>query len=256
MMNPEKFFELQFNDADFSDERFSMFAEVHASRLEGNNPGGKYTPLITPTLALSSAFKTALAEKHFLRSEREGATLTVDNVMENFKKFVLKTEQLIAYTFDKNSVVYQEFYPHGTPEYSNITKTTASDLIANMKSACQKHAASLPPAVVSQMESLASDYDTARRAQLEKSASIEGKQDESGATRAALELQLTKNLLTLALDFIGQPDKCHTYFQTSLLKAYRNASLEGNGEEGGNGENAIEGETETGEGEEITPVTL
>ena len=33
MINLENFFELQFNDADFSDERFSMFAEVHASRL-------------------------------------------------------------------------------------------------------------------------------------------------------------------------------------------------------------------------------
>jgi hypothetical protein len=256
MINPEKFFELQFNDADFSDERFSMFAEVHVSRLEANNPGGKYTPLITPTLALSSALKTAMAEKHFMRSEREGATLTVDNVMDNFKKFALKTEQLIGYTFDKSSVVYQEFYPHGTPEYTNMTKTNASNLIANMKSACQKHAASLPAAVVSQMESLASDYERARREQLDKSASIEGKQDESGEARAALELQLTKNLLTLALDFIGQPEKCHTYFQTSLLKAYRNASLEGNGEDGGNGENAEEGETETGEGEEITPVTL
>ena len=137
----------------------------------------------------------------------------------NVRKFALKTEQLIGYTFDANSVIYQEFYPHGTHEYTRMTKTNASDLIANLKSACQKHAGSLPPAVVSQMESIATEYEIARKAQLDKSASLEGKQDESGDARTALELQLTKNLLTLALDFIGQPDKCHTYFQTSLLEA-------------------------------------
>jgi hypothetical protein len=163
---------------------------------------------------------------------------------------------MVNYTFGENSVAYQEFYPHGTAEYTHMTKTNANELMANMQNACQKHAASLTPAIVTTMENLSRDYDLARRSQLDKSASIEGKQDETSAARAELKLQLQKNLLTLALDFIGQPDKCHTYFQTSLLKPYRNASLEGNAEDGSKGENAEEGETETGEGEEITPTPL
>ena len=257
MISLERFFELQFNDPELSDERLAMFAEVHVARLEGNNPGGKYTALITPTLAKSTAFKTAMSDKKFLNSEREGTTLNLDNIIAEFKQFALKTEKMVNYTFGADSVAYQEFYPHSTSEYTHMTKTTASALMANMKSACQKHAASLPPALVTTMENLARDYDIARQAQQEKSASIEGKQDETDAARSELELQLQKNLLTLALDFIGQPDICHTYFETTLLKPYRSPSLEGNGGTTENGEsNTGTGEVvEVGDGE-ITPATL
>jgi hypothetical protein len=257
MINLERFFENQFDDAELSDERMAMFTEVHITRLEGNNPGGKYTALITPTNAKFTVFKTAIADKHFLHSEREGATLNVDNVMDRFKKFASKTEKFINYTFGETSVEYQEFYPHGVTEYTWMTKTNAGELMANMKSACQKHAASLTPAIVSTMENLSRDYDLARQSQLGKSASIEGKQDETSAARAELELQLQVNLLTLALDFIGQPDKCHTYFDTSLLKPYRHTSMEGNGEAGeGEEGNTEEGEVNEGGEGEITPQPL
>jgi hypothetical protein len=229
MISLLNFFRIQFDDASLSDERIVKFAQVHLARLSQNNPGGKYTTLITATTTKTGALSTVISEKHFLHSEREGTTKTVDQLIADFIDLAQKTEKFISYTFGADSAAYQDFYPHGFREYSKMNKTNALELMTNMEKACLKHAAELPGDFAAPFSETLTLYTVARTAQQEKVGAIEGKQDAKSTARAELERQLQTNLLTLALDYMGQPDRCTTYFELSLLKPYHHKKR-GNGE--------------------------
>jgi hypothetical protein len=229
MVNLEIFFKNPFSDPKLSAARLAKSGQVHVARSKQNNPGGKYDTLIADTEAKTNAFSAVLSSKHFLHSESEGATKTVDQCIADFITLARDSEKLIAYTFRNNPAAYEEFYPHGVTEYSNTNKTTATDLMTNMINACEKHNAELPESLRHDFAAIQDQYTAAREAQLGKVGAIKGKQDSAGETRSLLEDQLMDNLLTLAKDYRGQPEKCNTYFELSLLKPYRHKKR-GNGE--------------------------
>jgi len=224
MMNPENFFKIQFSDPLLSDERLVKSAQIHVSRFKKNNPAGKYTPLITATETKTDALANTISDKGFMHSEREGSTKTVDQYLADFISLAKKSEKLISYTFGEGSAEYQAFYPHGTKQYTNVNKTNALDLMKNISKASVKYAAKLNPDFVKSFGDILINYTAAREAQQGKVGEIAGKQNEKDGSRVALELQLQTNLLTLALDFMGQPERCSTYFELSLFKPYRHKS--------------------------------
>ena len=115
-MNLRNLFKLMFDDARLSDERIAKFTEVCLARLENNNPAGKFTPLIAPTQLALDNFKKAMGDRSVLKAQREGSTLSVDDLLALFKSKALQREGLIRDLFGVDSPEYQEFYPLGTKE--------------------------------------------------------------------------------------------------------------------------------------------
>lgn len=231
MMNLESMFKQLFDDRDVTDDRLVKYAEVALHRLQNNNNGELFTPLIEPLQTTLESFKKAIADRNLLRAQREGSTVSVDDTLDEFRKKALQREGLIRDIFGVNSPEYQEFYPLGTSEYTRMTKTNAEQLMRRMVSAYSVHAAKLPEERRLEMEKLYNDYTTARSQQLEKVAGISNKQLEKTQGRAQLETRLQYNLLTIAREFIGKPEMYNTYFEHNLLFAYRHKSLERGGGE-------------------------
>jgi hypothetical protein len=231
MMNLRKIFENVFNDPTLSDGRFLKFAEVLIARLIANNPGGIFATYITQLTPVVAAFKTALIEKGVIQAQREGKTATVDQLLANFKAEILSIEALIRFKYREENEKYQEFYPHGTHEYTAMNKTTAPVLIQQIVTACTNHATDFPGDELDGITSLAIAYLAAAGAQEEKKAGLSGKQEAKDSGRGALEIKVQKTWLRLAEEYVGQPDKYDLYFQNSLLKPYRHKPR-GGGDDG------------------------
>ena len=229
MMNLRNLFKLMFDDARLSDERIAKFTEVCLARLENNNPEGKFTPLIAPTQLALDNFKKAMGDRSVLKAQREGSTLSVDDLLALFKSKALQREGLIRDLFGVDSPEYQEFYPLGTKEYTRVTKTTADLLMGRMATAFANNSDRLPEDRREEFQRIYNDYKAARSIQLDKAASETGKKAEKTAGRAVLERQLQLNLFTLAIEFMGEPDMYGIYFEHSLLSPYRHKSLERDG---------------------------
>ncbi len=233
MMRLENIFRQVFDDTLVNDDRLIKYAEVALARLQQNNADGKFTDLIPALRSALENFKNAVASKKTLVAQREGSTKGVDELIAEFKKKALQREGLIRDIFGVDSPAYQEFYPLGTSEYTRMTKTNADQLMRRMLTAYINNADKLPEERRLEIEKLYTDYTTARATQLEKAAGISNKQVEKTQGRAALEIQLQYNLLTIAREFIGKTEMYSTYFEHNLLFPYRHKSLErdGGGEE-------------------------
>lgn len=226
MMNPEQIFKQMYDDFRVTDARLIKYAEVALLRLQNNNPGEKFTPLIAPLQTALDGFKNAVAGKSLLKAQRQGSTISVDDLIDEFRQKALQREGLIRDVFGVDSPEYQEFYPQGTSEYTRINKTNADQLMRRMVGAYANHSEVLPEARRLEIEKLYVDYTNARNGQLDKAAGISNKQIEKTQGRTALEIQLQHNLLTIAREFIGKPEMYHTYFEHNLLFAHRHKSLE------------------------------
>ena len=64
MVRLENYFKILFMLAEFSEASLVSFFEDHLQRLTANNPGGKYTPLITALTALLSAYKASIDQRN------------------------------------------------------------------------------------------------------------------------------------------------------------------------------------------------
>lgn len=221
MLTLTNFFQQQFDDPKLSDGRLVQFAQHSLEALKHNDPKGYFADLIEPTAEAVDALMAAQTDKDSLKSVTEGATLSVDMLMADFKAKALQREGLIRDTFGTASALYQEFYPHGTNEYTRCTKTTALLLMERMALAYQRNSPQLPPARVEEFTQLYNAFKSARTSQLEKKTGIGKKQETKNAHRARLEHQLQYNLLTIARQYIGQPELCTVFFNLTLLKPYR-----------------------------------
>jgi hypothetical protein len=221
MLSLTNFFQQQFDDQTLSDARFVLFAQAHLEALKNNDPKAYFAELIDPTAQVVGDFMAAQTEKDSLKSMTEGATVSVDQLLADFKAKALQREGLIRDTFGTASALYQEFYPHGTNEYTRCTKTNALLLMERMANAYQRNQAQLPPARVEEFTQLYSAFKAARTTQLEKKTNIGKKQETKNAHRAQLEHQMQYNLLTIARHYIGQPELCSVFFNLPLLTPYR-----------------------------------
>lgn len=220
-MNPEKIFTLMFSSRKISDLRLIRYAEVALYRLKSDNPGNVFTPLVEPLETALTTFKATVIETSILKSQKEGATVEVDDIIKEFRKVTLQREGLIRDTFRVESEEYQIFYPQGTSEYTRMTKTNAGQLMQRMVSAYIQHEASLPEGRRTEMENLFNDYTTARSSQLEITGRLAGKLSDKRNGRTLLETRLQLNLLTIACEFPGKPEMYHRYFEHHLLYGNR-----------------------------------
>jgi hypothetical protein len=191
MIRISRIFKDLFDDQRISVSELIKFSSDGIERLRANNPANVFDRILADTESKHKALEDAVNKLGINISQREGRTIDMNDVMGEFKKKASHVEGLISYTFQRESGTYQEFYPKGKTEYTNMTVENAEILISRFVSAVNNHAAELP-------ESVLTDFHV------------------NGA-QTALQLQWTINVLTVALEFTNQPEKAAVYFNQALL---------------------------------------
>jgi len=217
MIRISRFFENLFDDRQISIGELTNFSSDHIERIRANDPTGIFGAILAQTETKHNALENAVNALGTDTSQREGRTKDMNEVVSDFKMKVSRVEGVISFTYDRQSGTYQEFYPKGITEYSHMTIEDAEKLIKRFTTAVDNHALELPPAVQTEFQQLLADYQAARTEQLKEKGEVGGSRDEVHTAQTALQLQLSVNVLTIALAFSGKPEKAAVYFDQSLL---------------------------------------
>lgn len=218
MINLKTLFTNHFNTERISDDNLRKFAEVHLERLAANNGTAQFTAMITSTTAAYTSYFGAMTNERTKSAIQQGLTIAMNNVVEGFKKFVSKKEGTIRGVFDKDTPVYQEFFPYGLTEYSNATLVTIQTLMETFVAAVERHNEELGAQMLSDAENFLNEYKAAREAQLEKIGEVKGQKVVTSTTRDVIENELMKNVYLIGSMYVGDVARCMVFFDQSIIR--------------------------------------
>ena len=224
MIRLETFFKNHFDTDKISDDNLRKFSEVHLQRLAAKNTGGEFTQTITDTTDAYNLYFGKINDEDTKFAVQQGLTIAVNNAITNFKAAVSRRAGLVLSAFGKESPQYQEFFPLGLTEYSGATMQNVETLMNRMVTSSTKYSAQLTPAVSTEFQGFLTTYTTARAAQLLKIGEVTDAKSSTNQNRDVVEVQLMKNVLSIASMFVGKVNECVDFFDQSFIR-------DGNGEE-------------------------
>lgn len=219
MIDLRKLFKNHFDTDKISDDNIKKFAEIHLERLSANNGTAQFTTMITATTAAFTAYFGAMTNEDTKFAIQQGLTITMNNIVENFKKFVSQKEGIVRGNFSKTSPEYQEFFPQGVTEYSNANLANIETLITRFVAASERHNTTLGAALQTDAENYLTGFKNARKAQLEKIGEVSAQKTATSTTRDGIENELMKNVHLIASMFIGDVDRCMDFFDQSFIRS-------------------------------------
>ncbi len=218
MLDLRRLFENQFDSRTISDDRLRKFTADHIQRLIANNKDGKYGALIQVTQTLYNDYFGAIKSEDVRVSEKQAKTLSKDEAKLNFINAIRQKEGIIRGHWGKDSPQYREFFPRGLVEYSRCTLTNVEKLMSRLTALAEKYKETLGQEFVDLFTRLQNEFVTVREEQLQKFGKVSDLKQLTRDKREALTTQLTKNLLSLAIDSIGEPQRVTDFFDQSILR--------------------------------------
>lgn len=228
-MDLKSFFKNPFSAMNVGSDKFRKFCEIHIQRIAARNDGGKYDTMLTETTDAYTTLFGAMTDGDTKFAVQQSYTKATNSVVEEFKQKISQKEGTIRGNWNKGTSVYQEFFPLGVTEYSQATLGNVETLMNRIVTAAEAHAAELGQAFVDLFKDIRSRFITARANQLKKIGEVKGSKTAFGNAKGGLEKQLMKNLLTLAMEFMDDPETGAAFFDQSIVKS-STAKAGGNGD--------------------------
>ncbi len=226
MINLLTFFKNHFDSDRISNDNMVKFTQSHIQRLTANNPANIYDTLIADTTTAFTTFGSILSEEDTSFSTQQALTLQVDDLFEEFKSMVSQKEGLVRATWGKVSPQYIEFFPSGLTEYANATKANIEILMQRVVVKATKYETEIGTPFLTLFTDLQTNYVAARTAQLAGIGDVAGDKTSVHETRLALATQLMTNLLTIAVNHIGDPDRGMDYFDQSIIRPNSSSTID------------------------------
>lgn len=212
-----KYFRVLFLSPQLSYSALQDFTEDHIQRLIANNPGGIFTTILTAVTAAYNAYFGDLASKQLNEAVQENKTAALNESRVNLLKLLSDNEKLVKYTYRNDLPVYQDFYPQGMTAYNRATIAELEILGTSYKDALTNHAADFTPAFITEYNTTFQIFKDNRAAQQLAKGAVSGERSDLGNTKAALAEQLTRNLLTIAAQYVGDATKADMYFNQQII---------------------------------------
>jgi hypothetical protein len=212
----QRYFENAFDDAKISSEELRNFAEDHIGKLKA--AGASHAAMVTATEAAFGPFDAALSERAGQIGSLGGNTVTKNEVVQLFRTKIRQRRGRVVDAFGEESAEYREIFPQGLTYYTRATMETLKQRLDYVVEKFTKYQAELGAALVAEFEGLRTQFVNARDEQVGDKGSVSQARGAVKTTRTALELQLTDNLLALAKEFKGRPEKAAEFFTQSLLE--------------------------------------
>jgi len=218
MLDLRTFFKNHFNTREVSDDNLRKFVEDHLNRMIANNGGGTYTQYIQDTQVLYDKFNTFIKNEDQTFTAQQGKTMQTDKILADFVALVSRKEGAVRSEFGKDSPEYQEFFPAGLNEYHQISKANAEMLMERMRNKGQTYIAVLGQNFVTLFSDILTNYLAARNAQLQLMGEVDTLKSDALQARNSLSVQIMKNLLFIALQFVGSPDRLDDFFSQEIVR--------------------------------------
>lgn len=218
MLDLRTFFKNHFNTREVSDDNLRKFVEDHLNRMISHNGSAVYATYIQDTQVLYDKFNTFIKQEDQTFTAQQGKTLLTDKILSEFVSLVSRKEGAVRSEFGKDSPEYQEFFPSGLNEYHQVSKANAEMLMERMRNKGQIYVATLGQNFVTLFSDILNNYLAARNGQLQAMGEVDSLKSDALNARNALSIQLMKNLLFIALQYVGQTDRLDDFFSQEIVR--------------------------------------
>ena len=227
MLDLKRLFEIWFQDPAFSVVEKLSFAGDHQGRLIANNNvddpvtgGSAFDTLVAEFATVYQTAGGVTSSENIALAVRKARTFAKAQHLELLKDTVSKREGGIEESFGKESVQYLTFFPQGLTQYRTMKEAEVLPLLDQFISAANTY----KPTLLGEFNGLRSTWLAVSGQAAQQAGAVSGADSAQDVAMAALEKQLMKNALTIALFFLtNEPDdaareaKAALYFDQSKL---------------------------------------
>ena len=205
-----------FDDVHISFDELKSFTTDHIQRLTAN-PQSALTPRVAPTSTALKAFSGTLTADDTQLGQRKGSKLNKNTFRDTLPAAISKIAMAVEAQFNEGSAEFLECFPHGRTEFSNCKDDKLENALQTLINGVTAHQPPLAATVVTSATALLTGWLAVYAPSETATGSKTSTQSAKKAARAALSLELFKNLLALVQQFPGQPAQLDLYMQQSLL---------------------------------------
>jgi hypothetical protein len=225
--NPEMLFGNIFDDNRITPNYLGRFADDTVAKLVQNNGANEYDIVLNPLQASMIPFRSELGQVDTTLNVQVGKTATVDSFINDFKTYMKANYMKIAVALgDDKTPAFNEFYPNGKTEYSNITKTRIPTIMERLKVASINNQVAIGATISAELQAFQIQWTALRKEQLEGKSAVKTNRSDRTTARKDVEIALLKTIHFIANKFPGDVLKCKTFFDFNLLFGARHKSLE------------------------------
>ena len=218
MKNLEGYLELPFENLDVSKEKNCLFFETHYESLNYMvSTGAPFDTLLAPTSEAVTALRSCLGQTASSIAVQKSTTYTADECIEIFVKFAKTKEAKVRDKYEKGSAGYIEFYPNGMKPFNKISKKSIDALLEQQIAAYKNHPNDFAPEILIELQKISDNYHEARKNQQNKKSQTKEKQQSWDECIEIMKDQAFINLLSIAKEYRGKPEKIKLFFDTSII---------------------------------------
>ena len=218
MRDLHRYVENPFDDDGISLDELIAFSTDHLQRLIANNPGALFNARITATTTALAAVEGSTTDdqtKLGLRKARKDAKGAFRKALP--EKVAMLHAAVVA-KFGPSAPEVTECFPQGRTVFTSCTDDHVENHLQALINGLTAHQAQLGAPVVADAGGLLSTWMSIYGASESSSGAKTTTEAGKKTTRLNLQLELFKNLLTIALNFARQPEKLDLYMRQSLLE--------------------------------------
>ena len=209
-----------FDDPHISVDHLLSFTTDHLGKMTNNNAGGFLAARITATTTALGGMNTNVVTDEDKLGLRKGSKKAKDAFRKTLPAGVAKINGALVSQFGAGAPQIDECLPGGRSVFNACKDDQVANKLQTLVDGVTKYQTQLGAPVVTAATALLSGwnavYQPSESASSIKDAAMGGK----NTARGALQLELFRNLLTIALQYPRQPEMVDVYMQQSLLEPH------------------------------------
>ncbi len=217
-MNLHKFFINPFDEDGISLAELLAFSADHLQKLTFNNPGGSFTARIAATTTALTGVQNAFTDDQTKLGIRKARKLAKNTFRTTLTGSLAKIDAAVVAKFGRSSPEQSECFPHGRTAFNRVIDDEVAEELQTVINGVTAFQAQLGAQLVTDAKALLTGWNAVYAPSEQSTATKAATEATKASARAALQLELFKNLLTLALNFPNQPHKLDAYLRQSLLE--------------------------------------
>ena len=196
------------------------FTTDHQGKMADNNTNGFLTARIAATNIAVVGVNTAFAADLGKLGERKTSKKDKDDYRASMTPAISKIYVTLQGKYGEKSSKLTEFFPNGRTGFNTATDDQVGNNLQTLITAVTAHVADFSQQLVTDATALLTGWNAVYTPSESSSGAKKTAMTAKNNARAALQLELFKNLLTIALQFPRQPEMLDLYMQQSLLEPH------------------------------------
>ena len=217
MIDLHRFLTNPFDEPGISLDELLAFSTDHLQRLLANNSGSVFAARITATTAALGVLGTAFTDDQTKLGLRKARKLAKNHFRAALPESIAKIYGVVTGKFGPSAPEVAECFPAGRSVFTKAVDDKLANELQTLVNGVTAHQAQLGTQVVTDATTLVTGWNAVYAPSETSSGAKATTQAAKSAARAGLQLELFKNLLTIALNYPRLPELLDVYMQQSLL---------------------------------------